>query len=84
MKKKISDVELGMAKRQFQLSEEELEQFEQAEAQTRDVHELKRLHLLDDGRRKRSPEGMTYAIHPGEVRDMMHRYNVLPIENAKS
>ena len=45
-------------------------------------HILKRLHLLDDGRRKRSPEGMTYAIHPGEARDMMRRYDVVPIENA--
>jgi len=45
-------------------------------------HILKRLHLLDDGRRKRSPEGMTYAIHPSEVRDMMRRYDVVPIENA--
>ena len=35
-----------MAKRQFQLSEEELERFEQAEAQTRDVHELKRLQAV--------------------------------------
>jgi len=47
-------------------------------------HIIKRLHLLDDGRRKRSPEGMTYAIHPGEVRDMMRRYDVVPIEKVDS
>lgn len=39
-------------------------------------HMLKRLHLLDDGRRRRTPEGMTYAVHPAEVRDMMRRYDV--------
>lgn len=44
-------------------------------------HILKRLHLLDDGRRKRTPEGMTYAVQPAEVRDMMRRYDVAPIEN---
>jgi transposase len=32
-----------MAKRQFELSEQEIEQFRQAEGSTRDVHELKRL-----------------------------------------
>ena len=32
-----------MAKRQFQLNEQAIEQFRQAEQQTRDVHELKRL-----------------------------------------
>ena len=42
-----------------------------------------RYTLLDDGRRKRTPDGMTYAIQPAEVRDMMRRYDVLPIENGK-
>lgn len=46
-------------------------------------HMLNRLHLLDDGGRKRMADGMTYAIQPVEVRDMMRRYEVLPIENAK-
>jgi hypothetical protein len=45
-------------------------------------HILKRLHLLDDGRRKRTPEGMTYGVQPAEVRDMMRRYDVSPIENG--
>ena len=35
-----------MAKRQFHLSEQELKQFAQAEAQTRDTHELKRLQAV--------------------------------------
>ncbi len=45
-------------------------------------HMLKRLHLLDDGRRKRTPEGMAYAVQPAEVRDMLRRYDVSPIENG--
>lgn len=35
-----------MAKRQFQLSEQELAKIEQAEARTRDAHELKRLQAV--------------------------------------
>lgn len=35
-----------MAKRRFQLSEAEVQQFQQAEQQTRDVHELKRLQAV--------------------------------------
>lgn len=46
-------------------------------------HILKRLHLLEDGRRKRTPEGMTYAVQPAEVRDMMRRYDVTSIENGE-
>jgi hypothetical protein len=45
-------------------------------------HILNRLHLVNDGRRKRSADGMNYAIHPAEVRDMMRRYDVLPVENV--
>jgi DNA primase len=40
------------------------------------AHILKRLHLLDESKRKRDTEGMVYAINPLEVRDMMRRYNV--------
>jgi transposase len=36
----------GMAKRQFQLNDKEIEQFRQAERQTRDVHDLKRLQAV--------------------------------------
>ncbi|MEO8611030.1 MAG: hypothetical protein ABI690_24250, partial [Chloroflexota bacterium] len=39
-------------------------------------HILKRLHLLDDARRKRGMDGMTYAVQPAEVVDMMRRYDV--------
>ena len=35
-----------MGKRQFQLSEQELEQVQQAEVQARDAHELKRLQAV--------------------------------------
>ena len=35
-----------MAKRQFELSDKEVEHFRQAEQQTRDVHELKRLQAV--------------------------------------
>ena len=35
-----------MAKRHFQLNEQEIEHFRQAEQQTRDVHELKRLQAV--------------------------------------
>ena len=37
---------------------------------------LKRLHLLDESKRKRDTDGMMYAIDPTEVRDMMRRYEV--------
>lgn len=43
-------------------------------------HILKRLHLADEGRRKRSTDGMSYAIAPEEVLDMMRRYEVQPID----
>lgn len=44
-------------------------------------HILKRLHLLDDTRRKRGMDGITYAVKPSEVLDMMRRYDV-PIING--
>jgi DNA primase len=42
-------------------------------------HIIKRLHLADEGRRKRANDGITYAIQPDEVLDMMRRYDVLPV-----
>jgi len=45
-------------------------------------HILKRLHLLDDARRKRSMDGMTYAVQPNEVIDMMRRYDVAVINES--
>jgi len=45
-------------------------------------HILKRLHLLDDARRKRGMDGMTYAVQPVEVMDMMRRYDVAVIRET--
>jgi DNA primase len=42
-------------------------------------HIIKRLHLADEGRRKRANDGITYAIQPEEVLDMMRRYDVVPV-----
>ena len=39
-------------------------------------HIIKRLHLLDDAGRKRGMDGVTYAIQPLDVIDMMRRYDV--------
>jgi hypothetical protein len=45
-------------------------------------HILKRLHLLDDARRKRGMDGMVYAVQPAEVMDMMRRYDVAVIRET--
>ncbi|MEZ4666448.1 MAG: hypothetical protein R3E39_00775 [Anaerolineae bacterium] len=45
-------------------------------------HILKRLHLLDDARRKRGMDGMVYAVQPAEVIDMMRRYDVAVIQES--
>ena len=42
-------------------------------------HILKRLHLLDEAGRKRGMDGITYAVMPLDVIDMMCRYDVAPI-----
>jgi hypothetical protein len=39
-------------------------------------HILKRLHLLDEAGCKRSMDGVTYAVRPADVLDMMRRYDV--------
>jgi hypothetical protein len=39
-------------------------------------HVLKRLHLLDDARRKRQSDGIVYGVNSAEVIDMMRRYDV--------
>jgi hypothetical protein len=39
-------------------------------------HIIKRLHLLDDAGRKWGMDGVTYAIQPLDVTDMMRRYDV--------
>jgi hypothetical protein len=46
-------------------------------------HILKRLHLLDDTGRKRSMEGITYAVKPLDVVDMMRRYDVAMIYESR-
>ena len=42
-------------------------------------HILKRLHLLDEAGRKRGMDGITYAVKPLDVIDMMRRYDVAVI-----
>jgi hypothetical protein len=46
------------------------------------AHILSRLYLLDNGRRKRQMDGVTYAIQRNAVIDMMMRYDVTPISNS--
>ena len=44
---------------------------------------MKNLHIgLDDARRKRSMDGMVYAVQPTEVIDMMRRYDVAVIQES--
>ena len=47
-------------------------------------HILKRLHLIDESRRKRQTDGILYAVSPGDVLDMMARYHVAHIELAET
>ena len=42
-------------------------------------HIIKRLHLLDEAGRKRGMDGITYAVKPLDVIDMMRRYDVAVI-----
>jgi hypothetical protein len=46
-------------------------------------HILKRLHLMDEAGRKRGMDGITYAVRPFEVIDMMRRYDVAIISEAR-
>jgi hypothetical protein len=46
-------------------------------------HILKQLHLVDEGRRKRSMEGMTYAVKPLDVVDMMRRCDMATIYESR-
>jgi len=75
-----------MAKRQFQLSEEELEQFEQAEAQTRDVHELKRLQavrLYGSGTERRMIESVV-SCDERSIRKWAQTYQQEGLEGLQS
>ncbi len=42
-------------------------------------HILKRLHLLDEAGRKRGMDGITYAVKPLDVTDMMRCYDVATV-----
>jgi hypothetical protein len=46
-------------------------------------HILKRLHLLDEAGRKRSMDGVSYAVKPLDVIDMMRRYDVAVVREAR-
>jgi hypothetical protein len=46
-------------------------------------HILKRLHLLDEAGRKRGMDGMSYAVKPLDVIDMMRRYDVVTVYESR-
>ena len=46
-------------------------------------HILKRLHLMDEGGRKRSMDGIAYAVRSFDVIDMMCRYDVPTINETR-
>jgi hypothetical protein len=46
-------------------------------------HILKRLHLLEEAGRKRSMDGIVYAVRPFDVLDMMRRYDVAIIHETR-
>lgn len=75
-----------MAKRQFQLSETEAQQFRRAEQQTRDVHELKRLQAVRlYGSGRPTPE-IVSMVGCGEstVRQWAQYYRARGIEALRS
>ena len=75
-----------MAKRQFQLSEHEVEQFEQAEAKTRDVHELKRLQavrLYGSGTERRVIESLV-GCDERSIRKWAQKYQQAGLEGLQS
>jgi transposase len=75
-----------MGKRQFQLSEPERKQFEQAEAQTRDTHELKRLQavrLYGSGSERRVIETLV-GCDERSIRKWSQKYQQAGLEGLKS
>lgn len=75
-----------MAKRQFQLSEHELEQFVQAEANTRDAHELKRLQavrLYGSGTERRTIERLVGCTERS-IRKWAQKYQQVGLEGLQS
>jgi len=75
-----------MANRQFQLSEQELEQFEQAKAKTRDTHELKRLQavrLYGSGTERGVIESLV-GCDERSIRKWAQKYQQAGLEGLKS
>jgi transposase len=75
-----------MAKRQFQLSEQELEQFEQGESKSRDTHELKRLQavrLYGSGMERRVIETLV-GCDERSIRKWTQKYQQAGLDGLKS
>lgn len=75
-----------MAKRQFQLSEQEVEQFEQTEAKTRNAHELKRLQavrLYGSGTERRMIETLV-GCDERSIRKWTQKYQQAGLDGLKS
>src|SRR5574341_340028 len=75
-----------MAKRQFQLSEHELEQLLQAEAKTRDAHELKRLQavrLYGSGTQRRVIETLV-GSEERSIGKWVQKYQQAGVDGLKS
>jgi len=75
-----------MAKRQFQLSDRELERFHQVEHSTRDAYELKRLQavrLYGSGTERRVIEGLV-GCDERSIRKWAQRYMQAGLEGLKS
>jgi transposase len=75
-----------MAKRQFQLNEQEVQQFRQAEGETRDAYELKRLQavrLYGSGVERREIEELV-GCHERSIRKWAQRYTQAGLAGLKS
>ena len=75
-----------MAKRQFQLSEQEEKQFEQSEAKTRDAHELKRLQavrLYGSGMERRVIESLV-GCDERSIRKWAQKYQQAGLDGLQS
>jgi transposase len=75
-----------MAKRQFQLTEQELARFGQAEQQTRDVYELKRLQAVRLYGMGRTIQDIMNIVQCGEssVRQWVQRYKQTGLNGLQS
>lgn len=75
-----------MAKRQFQLSEQELQRFQQTEQATRDAYELKRLQavrLYGSGTERRTIEALV-GCDERSIRKWAQRYTQAGLDGLKS